>query len=117
MQVTHTALHYTHELMTTFGLIHTLDFDTPQLEAELRGATSFRDPRVPHPDTRPSSFSSVTTSMTATLHRLDSGPTPRSTSTTRPVHGITTTSTRLPMDLLHALAPAAPWIALVLVHV
>ena len=43
MQVTHTALHYTHELRTTFGLIHTLDFDTNQLEAELRGFTSFRD--------------------------------------------------------------------------
>ena len=41
MQVTHTALHYTHELTTTFGVIHTLDFDTDQLEAELRGFTFF----------------------------------------------------------------------------
>ena len=47
-QVTHTALHYTHQLMTTFGLIHTLDFDTDQLEAELRGFTSFRDHRLPN---------------------------------------------------------------------
>ena len=48
-QATHTALHYTHELMTTFGLIHTLNFDTSHLEAEPRGTTSFRDHRIPPP--------------------------------------------------------------------
>ena len=70
MQVAHTALHYTHELLTTFGLIHTLDFDTDQLEAELRGFTSFRGHRipqpVPRPDARPPSSSTTTTSTRAT---------------------------------------------------
>ena len=70
-QATHTALHYTHELMTTFGLIHTLYFDAAQLEAELRGTTSFRDHRIspPRPPPRPPS-SSTTTTSTPTLRRL-----------------------------------------------
>ena len=48
-QAIHTGLHYTQELLTTFGLIHDLNFDTAQLEAELRGTTTFRDPRPPSP--------------------------------------------------------------------
>ena len=53
----HTALHYTHELITTFGLIHTLNSDTKQLEAELCGTTSFRDHRIPPtPSSTPSSI-------------------------------------------------------------
>ena len=31
------------------GLIHALNLDTIQLEAELRGTTAFRDPRLPSP--------------------------------------------------------------------
>ena len=57
MQVIHTALHYTHELMTTFGLIHTLNQSPEQLDSELRGSgrTFFLDPRafvspIPPPD-------------------------------------------------------------------
>ena len=60
-QATHTALHYTHELITTFGLIHTLNSDTNQLEAELCGATSFRDHRIPPPRPPPRPPSSSTT--------------------------------------------------------
>ena len=57
----HTALHYTHELITTFGLIHTLNSDTNQLEAELCGTTSFRDHRIPPPRPPPRPPSSSTT--------------------------------------------------------
>ena len=51
MQVVHTALHYTHTLMTTFGLIHTLDPSPEQFDA-----TSFLDHQTfvsPIPDSRP----------------------------------------------------------------
>ena len=92
MQVTHTALHYTRELMTTFGLIHTLHHSPGQL------GTSFVDHRrlfPTVPDTRPSSSSPLATSMTEYTHprHVDPGPPSRSTSsTTRPVHGITVTT-------------------------
>ena len=96
-QATHTALHYTHELMTTFGLIHTLNFDANQLEAELRGTTSFRDHRIPPPpprmDTCPPSSLTATSSTPdydfsmAFLHRTDSQ-SRTTTSTTRPSRGI-----------------------------
>ena len=84
-QATHTALHYTHELMTTFGLIHTLNFDSNQLEAELRGATSFRDHRISPP--RPPSSSNTTTSTPDYDFFTDSLPR-TTTSTTRPSRGI-----------------------------
>ena len=92
---------YPRELMTTFGLIHTLHYDADELDAELRGCTSFRDPRTlvsPRLDTRPSSSSTsaVTTPMTAhdqPPHLFDSGHNLRSTTTTRPVHGITVATT------------------------
>ena len=63
-QATHTALHYNHELMTTFGMIHTWNFDSNQLGAELRGITFFRDHRIPppRPPPRPPSSSTATTS-------------------------------------------------------
>ena len=83
-QVTHTALHYTHELMTTFGLIHTLTLNhsPEQLAAELRGRTSFLDPSTfvsPIPDSRPSTSTTSTTATSPTgLRRFDTGPSRRS---------------------------------------
>ena len=104
-QATHTALHYTHELMTTFGLIHTLNFDANQLEAELRGTTSFRDHRIPPPpprmDTCPPSSLTATSSTPdsdfsmAFLHRTDSQ-SRTTTSTTRSPRGITVATTTRP---------------------
>ena len=35
------------ELLTTFGLMHTTRFDPDELAGELRGHTSFRNPRIP----------------------------------------------------------------------
>ena len=45
-QVTYTALHYTLELLTTSSLMRATRFDSAQLAAELRGHTSFPDPRI-----------------------------------------------------------------------
>ena len=53
-----------HELMTTFGFIHTLHHSPEQLDAELRGRTSFVDPCTlfsPIPDSRPSTSTASTT--------------------------------------------------------
>ena len=61
-QVIYTALHYTLELLTTFGLMHAARFDSAQLAAELRGRTSFPDPRIFPPT---SSFSTRTTTSTS----------------------------------------------------
>ena len=53
-QAIHTGLHYIQELLTTFGMIHALTYDTAQLDAELRGRTTCPDPRLP--PTSPSTF-------------------------------------------------------------
>ena len=97
MQVTHTALHYTHELMTTFGLIHTLHQSPEQLDGELRPHHRRLFSSVPSPSSPP-----TTTPMRGydrPLHRLDSGPNPPlrtpTSSTTRPC-GITVVTTHGP---------------------
>ena len=42
-QAVHTGLHYIQELLTTFGMMHALTYDTAQLDAELRGRSVFPD--------------------------------------------------------------------------
>ena len=46
LRVNHTAIHYTHELLTALGLLHILRHSPEQLEAELQGRTAFAD-RLP----------------------------------------------------------------------
>ena len=46
-QAIHTGVHYIQELLTTFGMMHALTCDTAQLDAELRGRSTFPDPRLP----------------------------------------------------------------------
>ena len=43
LRVNHTAIHYTHELLTALGLLHILHHSPEQLEAELQGRTDFAD--------------------------------------------------------------------------
>ena len=43
LRVNHTALHYTHELLTALGLLHIVHHSPEQLEAELQGRTDFGD--------------------------------------------------------------------------
>ena len=45
-QAVNTVIYYAQELMTTFGLVHTLTQSPEQLDAELRGRASFLDPRA-----------------------------------------------------------------------
>ena len=84
-QAIHTGLHYTQKLLTTFGLIHALNFDTAQLAAELRGTTTFRDPRLP--SIRPpasGSHSARGSTTTAITPDHDDTLATRTPSTTRP---------------------------------
>ena len=46
-QAIHNAVHYIQELLTTFGMMHALNCDTTQVDAELRGCSTFPDPRLP----------------------------------------------------------------------
>ena len=46
-QAIHNGVHYVNELLTTFGMMHTLNFDNTQVDAELRGCSTFPDPRLP----------------------------------------------------------------------
>lgn len=48
MQAVSAGLYYTQELLTTFGLMRLLTRGPEQLSAELRGQTTFPDPRLPH---------------------------------------------------------------------
>ena len=64
--------HYIHELMTTFGLIHTFNQSPEQLDGELRGRTSFLDPRTfvsPIPDSRPSTSTTRSTRLRSRSRR------------------------------------------------
>ena len=46
-QAIHNGVHYIQELLTTFGMMHALNCDTTQVDAELRGRSTFPDPRLP----------------------------------------------------------------------
>ena len=67
-QAIQTGVHYLQELLTTFGMRHTLNCDTAQLDAELRGRTTFPDPRLPsfHPFPVDSPTTRRTTSTSST---------------------------------------------------
>ena len=43
-QAIHNGVHYIQELLTTFGMMHALNCDTTQVDAELRGCSTFRPP-------------------------------------------------------------------------
>ena len=102
-QAIHTGLHYIQELLTTFGLIHALTFDTAQLDAELRGRTTFRDPRLPpslpsapgSQSTRRMTPTSLTTSLTP---GDDTMLTTRTSSTSRPTHGFVVATSNRPLS-------------------
>ena len=64
-QAIHTGVHYIQELLTTFGMIHALNCDTTQLDAELRGRSTFPDPRLPPLPASPLG-PTMTRSMTST---------------------------------------------------
>ena len=95
-QAIHTGLHYTQESLTTFGLVHALNFDNAQLEAGLRGTTSFRDPRIPSssPPTRPQASSTTTTIKPDDADSLQT----RTPSTTRPPRGFVVAISTRPLS-------------------
>ena len=80
-QAIHNGVHYINELLTTFGMIHALNCDTTQVDAELRGCSTFPDPRLPSLSTP------LGSTMTRTMTSTRSLPTasPRPTTIRRPV--------------------------------
>ena len=55
-------MHYSQELLTTFGMMHALNCDAAQLDAELRGRSVFPDPHllsVPPPPLHELSYDST----------------------------------------------------------
>ena len=94
-QAVHTGLHYIQELLTTFGMMHALTYDTAQLDAELRGRSVFPDPRLP-PVPPPPLGSSSTRRMTSTSSTPDEPtiPPPRNSTARSPPGIVVTTSNR-----------------------
>ena len=99
-QVIHNGVHYFQELLTTFGMMHTLNSDTSQVVAELRGCSIFPDPRL-------SSFSSTPTSpqgpattrsmpSTSSFPGAPSIPPPRTPSIHRPRRSVINRSSTAP---------------------
>ena len=87
-QAIHNGVHYVNELLTTFGMMHTVNFDNTQVDAELRGCSTFPDPRLP-------SFPMISTSprgpattrstpSTSSFPGTSTIPPPRTPSTLRP---------------------------------
>ena len=98
-QAIHTGLYYTQELLTSFGLIHALNFDTAQLDAELRGTTTFRDPRLP--SIRPPASGSHSTRRPTTTSLTpddDTMLTTRTSSSTRPTRGFVVATSDRPLS-------------------
>ena len=67
LRLNHTAVHYTHKLLTALGLLHIIQQSPEQLEDELEGRTDFGDraslstlPALPH--------STTTSSRTTRTH-------------------------------------------------
>ena len=73
-QAIHNGVHYINELLTTFGMIHALNCDTTQVDAELRGCSTFPDPRLPSLSTPLGS--TVTRTMTSTRSLPTASPRP-----------------------------------------
>ena len=70
-------------------MIHALTFETAQLDAELRGRTTFRDPRLP---STPASVIGSRTTQRMTPTSLNPDDARTSSSTPRPTHGIAVTT-------------------------
>ena len=85
-QAIHNGVHYIQELLTTSGMMHALNCDTTQLDAELRGCSTFPDPRLPSFPASPLG-PTTTRSMTSTSSIPAVSPTPPpSTPTIRTPH-------------------------------
>ena len=80
-QAIHNGVHYIQELFTTFGMVHALNCDTTQVDAELRGCSTFPDPRLP---SFPTPLGSTTTrTMTSTRSLPTASPRPPTIRTPR----------------------------------
>ena len=99
-QAIHNGVHYVNELLTTFGMMHTLNCDTTQVDAELRGCSTFPDPRLP-------SFPTISTSprgpattrstpSTSSFPGASTIPPPRTPSTLRPRRPVLNRSSTAP---------------------
>ena len=75
LRLNHTAVHYTHELLTALGLIHIIRQSPQQLEAELEGRTDFTDFIDPAPP-RSATTSSRPTRTRTTDTRMPFSPSP-----------------------------------------
>ena len=75
LRLNHTAVHYTHELLTALGLIHIIRQSPQQLEAELEGRTDFTDFIDPAPP-RSTTTSSRTPRTRTTDARMPLSPSP-----------------------------------------
>ena len=79
LRLNHTAVHYTHELLTALGLLHIIQQSPEQLEDELEGHTDFGDraPLSTQSDTpHPITTSSRTTRTHNTTARMPISPSP-----------------------------------------
>ena len=74
LRLNHTAVHYTHELLTALGLLHIIRQSPEQLEDELEGRTDFSD-RAPSRSTT-TSLHTTRTRTTAARTPLSPSPTP-----------------------------------------
>ena len=74
LRLNHTAVHYTHELLTALGLIHIIRQSPQQLEAELEGRTDFTDfidpapPRSATTSSRPTRTRTTDTRISPSRH-------------------------------------------------
>ena len=79
LRLNHTAVHYTHELLTALGLLHIIQQSPEQLEDELEGRTDFGD-RAPlsalSVSPPPTTTSSRTTRTHNTTVRMPISPSP-----------------------------------------
>ena len=79
LRLNHTAVHYTHELLTALGLLHIIQQSPEQLEDELEGRTDFGD-RAPlsalSVSPNPTTTSSRTTRTHNTTVRMPISPSP-----------------------------------------
>ena len=76
-QAIHNGVHYIQELLATFGMMHALNCDATQVDAELRGCSTFPDPRLPSFPASPLG-PTTTRSMTSTSSIPAASPIPPS---------------------------------------
>ena len=96
-QAIHNGVHYIQELLTTFGMMHALNCDTTQVDAELRGCSTFPDPRLP---SFPASTLGPTTSRsmtsTSSIPAASPIPPPRTPTTRTPPRPVINRSSTAP---------------------